>query len=80
MNQGVTPIAPEREMPPKKKADKPKRDDKAVKIDRLLADKATFIANRKGVTTAEFISELIRSSVEKEFAKMARETKEGGTK
>ena len=65
-------------MAPKKKASKPKRDDKAVKMDRLLADKATFIANRKGVTTAEFISELVRAQIEKEFAKMAREPKQGG--
>jgi hypothetical protein len=73
----VTALAPERDVATKKRVEKGKRDDKAVKIDRLLADKATFVANRQGITTAEYISELIRGQVEKDFSRMA---KEGGHK
>lgn len=70
----------ERGMAAKKRAEKPKRDDAAVKIDRTLTDKAKFVASRKGVTMAEYLSELIRAPVERDFTKAIREMGEGGTK
>lgn len=62
----------------KAQSDKPKRDDVAVKVDRTLADKARLVASRRGLTLAEYLSELIRTPVEKDFAKVIREMEKGG--
>ena len=59
------------------KKDAPKRDDKAVKIEKALADKAGFIVSRKGGTMAEYLSDIIRSTIEKDWARTVREM-EGG--
>jgi hypothetical protein len=61
-----------------------KRDDVAVKIDRTLADKAKLVASRRGMTLAEYLTELNRSAIERDFAKVIKEmgaapkTQEGG--
>lgn len=67
----VTLLAVESEMAAKKQkpAEKGKRDDVAVKVDRLLADKARLVAKRRGTTLAEYVSELIRGPVDRDFAK-----------
>ncbi len=49
--------------------EKPGRDDKAVKVDRALADKAAYVAARRGLTLAEYLTEMIRKPVERDFAK-----------
>lgn len=59
-------------MPPKKAPEKG-REDKAVKIDRTLADKAGLVASRRGITIAEYLSELIRGPVERDFAATVKE-------
>ncbi len=51
----MTPLQVE-PMPKKKKE---KRDDKAVKIDRLIAERAAVIARTEGKSTAEFLSGLL---------------------
>jgi hypothetical protein len=59
--------------PRKRKSDKSRRDDIAVKVDRTLADKARFVASRRGMTLAEYLTGLIRNPVERDFAKEIRE-------
>lgn len=70
----------ERNMAAKKRVEKGKRDDVAVKVDRTLVDKAKLVAARRGTTMAEYLSELIRTPVERDFTKTVREMGEGGAK
>jgi hypothetical protein len=56
----------------KKKSPAGEPPTKAVKIDRALAAKAQMIATDRGVDTAQYISEALRSVVEKDWAKMVR--------
>jgi hypothetical protein len=53
---------------------------KAVKIDRALAGKAQMIATDKGMTLADYISEALRSVVEKDWGKMVRRVDDKGGK
>lgn len=46
---------------------KQKRDDKAVKIDRRLATKAKVIADTRGISAAEYLSELLRPLIERDW-------------
>jgi hypothetical protein len=50
-------------------AKKKARDDQAVKVDRHLVVKAQLIAKTRGVTVAEYLSELLRPHIEKDFPK-----------
>ena len=45
---------------------------KAVKIDRALAAKAEMIATDKGLNLSEYISDALRSQIERDWAKMVR--------
>ena len=49
--------------------DMPLRDDKTVKFDRNLADKAGYVCARRGLIMAEYLSELCRSRIESDFEK-----------
>jgi hypothetical protein len=75
-------IAPERDMATRRQRakpeqePKPRRDDMAVKVERILAEKAKTIATRRGVTMAEYLSDLIRTAVERDFTKVVREMEE----
>ena len=60
-------------MPAKKPAPKGPRNDIAVKIDRTLADKAKLVASRRGTTLAQYLSDMIRGPVEKDFSKTVKE-------
>ena len=42
---------------------------KAVKIDRTMADKASFVPDRRGISLAEFLTGLLKRAVDREFAK-----------
>lgn len=53
--------------------DKEKRDDVAVKFDRILAEKAKTVAKRKGVSLAAYLSDGMRATIEKDFTKAVRE-------
>ena len=55
------------------KGNKPKRDDKAVKIERPLAVKAGLIADARRITVAEYLSDLLRSQVEKDWLRVSRQ-------
>jgi predicted HicB family RNase H-like nuclease len=50
----------------------------AVKIERSLAGKAKMIATDKNVSLAEYISEIIRPTVERDWGKLIKKT-EGET-
>ena len=56
-------------MPEKKR----KRKDKAVKIARDLAAKAKVIADTRGISIAEYLSDLLRPLVQKDWPKAVRE-------
>lgn len=49
--------------------DVPDRDDKAVKFDRTLADKAAFVCSRRRIPMAEYLSEMCRVRIERDFQK-----------
>lgn len=53
--------------------EKPKRKDKAVKIARDLAAKAKIIADTRGISIAEYLSELLRPHVLKDWPKALRQ-------
>lgn len=59
----------------KKKMGRPKssdRDDVSIKFDRQLARKARQVALDKGVPMAEYLSELGRPTIEKDYAALLR--------
>lgn len=62
----------------KKKAEGNEPPTKAVKIDRALAGKAQMIATDRGVDLANYISEVLRGVVERDWAKMVRKAGEKG--
>lgn len=69
-----TLVGAERAMTAKKKSpERPKRDDKAVKMERTLVDKAIWVATRKGTTAAEYLSDLVRGQVERDFAREVKD-------
>lgn len=51
---------------------KPKRNDKAVKIDRVIAMKAGLVAESKGQPLAEYVTEILRGPVERDWARAVR--------
>jgi hypothetical protein len=63
----------ERPMGRKRSAGQPARDDIAVKFDRTLADKAKLVASRKGLTLAEYLTEMTRAAIERDFARVIKD-------
>jgi hypothetical protein len=60
----------------KKKMGRPKssdRDDVSIKFDRALARKARMIAEGRGTSMAEYLSELARPTINRDYAKLMRE-------
>jgi hypothetical protein len=56
----------------------PQRQDVSIKFDRILAAKARQIALARGAPMAEYLSELSRAAIDRDYAKLLREL-EGGT-
>ena len=59
-----------------KKMGRPKtsvRRDSSVKFDKTLADMAQFIAKGRGISRAEYLSEMSRKAIERDYAAMMRE-------
>lgn len=50
------------------------RDLVTVKIDRVLASRIRMVAKAKALTVADVISEAMRAQIDKEVAKLLRET------
>jgi len=63
---------------PMPKQNKPKRDDKAVKIERALATKAAIIAEQLGFDSmAEYLSEKLRPHIEQDWPKALKKLDAG---
>ncbi len=58
---------------PRKSDGKPKRDDKAVKIDRDLARRGKFIADSLGMTLAEYLSGLLKAPIDRDWQKALKQ-------
>jgi hypothetical protein len=56
---------------------KSERDDVTVKMDRGLVARARFVAEIRGVTLAEYLSEAVRPVVDRDFGKAAKPTGQG---
>ncbi len=54
---------------PREQNQKPKRNDKAVKIARDLATKAKVIAETQGMNLAEYLTGLLRAPIERDWPK-----------
>lgn len=51
----------------------PKRNDLAVKIDSSIVLKAKMIASKRSITMAEYLSELLRPHVDRDYAKLGEQ-------
>ena len=49
------------------------RDDVAVKIDRHVVSQCRYVADQRGITLAEYLSEMIRPIAEEDFEKAYRD-------
>lgn len=63
----MTPVAT-----PMSRTDKPKRDDMPAKIERAILQKAKVICAVRGITMAEFLSDLLRPLVDREYHKTVK--------
>ncbi len=65
---------------PMSKMGRPKgdRDDVSTRIDRRIVGMARAIAAARGLTIAEYLSDLLAEKVGKDYAAMLRELEKGG--
>jgi hypothetical protein len=49
------------------------RNDVAVKMDRRIVAKARYVAEQREITLAEYLSEIVRPVVDKDFEKATKE-------
>ena len=70
------------EPPMERKVGRPRkdRDDVTVKVDRGIVVKAKLVAVARKMSLAEYLSDLIRGPVDRDFAKEMRKVEEGGSK
>ncbi len=54
------------------------RHDVSIKFDKILAGKARLIAQGKGVSMAEYLTETTRPIIDRDYAKLMRELETGG--
>lgn len=54
------------------------RRDVTVKVDASVISKAKMVASARNIPLAEFVSELLRGPVDREFAKEMKKVQEGG--
>ena len=50
------------------------RDDVAVKIDRTIVTMARFIANKRAISVAKLLSDLLEGPVNEQYAKLVLES------
>lgn len=48
------------------------RDDMAVKVDRAIVTRAHYVAKARGISLAEYLSDLLLPLVERDFAKESK--------
>jgi hypothetical protein len=53
------------------------RDDVTVKMDRAIVARARYVADVRGVTLTEYLSEAVRAIVDRDFGKAANTTGQG---
>jgi hypothetical protein len=56
---------------------KSERDDVTVKLDRGVVARARYVAEIRGVTLAEYLTEAVRPVVDRDFGKAAKPTGQG---
>lgn len=52
------------------------RDDISVKLDRTVVARGRFVAELRGLTLAEYLTEAIRPIVDRDFARESRRSEE----
>jgi hypothetical protein len=65
----------------KKKMGRPKtstRDDVSIKFDRVLGRRAKAIADSRRISMAEYLEEITRPVIDRDYAKLMRELDESG--
>jgi hypothetical protein len=65
----------------KKKMGRPKtsnRDDVSIKFDRVLARRAKAVADGRRISMAEYLSEMARPAIDKDYAQLLRELDQSG--
>lgn len=53
------------------------RDDVSVRLDRNVVSRARFVADQRGLTLAEYLTELVRPLVDRDFGKAASQSGQG---
>jgi hypothetical protein len=53
------------------------RDDKTVKLDRAVVHKAKFIADIRGQSLAEYLTEIVKPIVDRDWPKALKRMNEG---
>jgi hypothetical protein len=67
----------------KKQMGRPKssdRQDVSIKFDKTLAGMARMIALGRGISMAEYLSEMSRPNIERDYAKVMKDFQEGSNK
>jgi hypothetical protein len=67
----------------KKRTGRPKsstRKDVSIKFDQALARKARMISEGLNISMAEYLSEMTRQLIDRDYAKLMRKLEEGGEK
>ncbi len=54
------------------KKEKHKRDDKSAKLDRAVLERAQIIARQFGLSLAEYLTNLVRPGVDKDWPKVLK--------
>ena len=62
---------------PKGRPKTSERNDKAVKIDRRIAGWAEIVAKAQGISLAEYLSNILKVPVSKDFGRYMEQMKEG---
>jgi hypothetical protein len=55
------------------------RNDATAKVDKGILKKAKFVADSRDIPLAEYLSDVLRAPVDRDFAKAARQASEGET-
>jgi hypothetical protein len=66
----------------KKQKGRPKagRDDATTKFDRHLLGKAQMIARHRGIPVAEYLEEMTRAKIDRDYTKLLQDYEKKGTK
>lgn len=74
----VAAVAEQRTMAKRKGRPSTERDDIAVRLERKLGSMAKAICTARGIPVAEYLSDLTRAAINRDYVKMLREAEEQG--